>query len=59
MVVVMAAMKPVASQWTWPWRMPNSTMMSCNATLTTVALSTVAMVPVITVTTASQRQRSP
>eukprot|EP00614_Pseudopedinella_elastica_P036726 CAMPEP_0181276430 /NCGR_PEP_ID=MMETSP1097-20121128/10479_1 /TAXON_ID=35684 /ORGANISM="Pseudopedinella elastica, Strain CCMP716" /LENGTH=34 /DNA_ID= /DNA_START= /DNA_END= /DNA_ORIENTATION= len=34
-------------------------MISCNATLTTVALSTVAMVPIITVATASQRQRSP
>ena len=59
MVVVMAAINPVASQCTWPCRIPNSSMMSCRATLTTVALSTVAMVPSMTVATASQRQRSP
>jgi len=41
--------------------LPNTefSMMSCRATLTTVALSTVAMVPSMTVATASQRQRSP
>ncbi|SOB77244.1 hypothetical protein SAMN04488490_3038 [Marinobacter sp. LV10R510-11A] len=59
MVVVMAAINPVASQCTWPWRIPNSTIISWSATLTTVALNTVAMVPIITVQTASHRQLAP
>jgi len=55
MVPVIAARKPVDRSCAWSWPMPNAPMMSGSPTLTMVALSTVAMVPVITVAVASQR----
>ena len=55
MVPVIAARKPVDRSWTESWPMPKAPMMSGSATLMMVAVRMVAMVPIITVTVASQR----
>ena len=52
---VMAAMKPAESHWARPWPRPKTRLMSGTATLMMVEAMMEAMVPIMTVSSTSQR----